>query len=265
MEWRQIPGFSRYSVSNTGLVRRDVRMHKSMPGLVSISTDRRTGYPRCSITRDDGKYISPCVHQLVAAAFIGPRSPEMMVCHNDGNPANNIPGNLRYDTATGNVHDAIRHGTQVRGVKQHLAKLTDAMVAEIKLRFINEPITQVAIAREYGISRSSMSALIKGETWTHIEPAGDITFRQINPPMVGHLGKRKTSTHKGVSFASRTRKWVARGPHINGKPICLGEFKTEDEAVATVAKHLEHAGLARPLPLHRMTASGRKERLWEGS
>jgi len=28
---------------------------------------------------------------------------------------------------------------------------------------------------------------------------------------------------------------------------------------------LEHAGLARPLPLHRMTASGRKERLWDGS
>lgn len=27
---------------------------------------------------------------------------------------------------------------------------------------------------------------------------------------------------------------------------------------------LEHAGLARPLTLHRMTASGRKERLWEG-
>lgn len=26
---------------------------------------------------------------------------------------------------------------------------------------------------------------------------------------------------------------------------------------------LEHAGLARPLHLHRVTASGRKERLWE--
>lgn len=26
---------------------------------------------------------------------------------------------------------------------------------------------------------------------------------------------------------------------------------------------LEHAGLARPIPLHRMTASGRKERFWE--
>lgn len=26
---------------------------------------------------------------------------------------------------------------------------------------------------------------------------------------------------------------------------------------------LEHASLARPLPLHRMTASGRKERFWE--
>lgn len=26
---------------------------------------------------------------------------------------------------------------------------------------------------------------------------------------------------------------------------------------------LEHAGMARPLAIHRMTASGRKERLWE--
>ena len=28
---------------------------------------------------------------------------------------------------------------------------------------------------------------------------------------------------------------------------------------------LEHAGLARPLAIHRMTASGRKERFWETS
>ena len=263
MEWRQIPGFSRYSVSNTGLVRRDVTVHNARPGHSSIHLDPN-GYPRCSLTDDNGRSVSRCVHVLVMLAFIGPRPDGMVTCHSDGNPQNNDIRNLRYDTHAGNVHDAIRHGTQVRGAKQHLAKLTDAMVAEIKLRFINEPITQVAIAREYGISRSSMSALIKGETWTHIEPAGDITFRQINPPMVGHLGKRKTSTHKGVSFASRTRKWVARGPHINGKPICLGEFKTEDEAVATVAKHLEHAGKAQPLPMQRVTASGRHERIWEG-
>ena len=32
-----------------------------------------------------------------------------------------------------------------------------------------------------------------------------------------------------------------------------------------IAKHLEHADLARPLAFHRMTASGRKERLWETS
>lgn len=258
MEWRVIPGYSRYSVSDTGLVRRDVRIHNSMPGLVSMSV-RHGGYWGCALTSDDGSYQNPTVHTLVAAAFLGPRPAGMMVCHNDGNPKHNVVGNLRYDTATGNVHDAIRHGTQARGTRQHLAKLNENKVAEIRRRFIQEPVTQATLADEYGISSSTMLSLIKGETWTHVAPFGDLRDKREHPPLVGFRGHTKTSAVKGVSFASRRNKWVARGPHQNGKPVCLGEYRTELEAIAAVENHL----LAKPTGETAPTASGRTQRIWE--
>jgi hypothetical protein len=52
------------------------------------------------------------VHRLVARAFLGDGEPGEVVCHFDGNPANNRVENLRWDTQRANVQDAIRHGTQ---------------------------------------------------------------------------------------------------------------------------------------------------------
>lgn len=169
MEWRKIPGFGRYSVSDTGLVRRDIRMHKTPAGSVSLSKSH-FGYMKCSLTSDSGEYKTLLVHTLVATAFLGPRPDGLVVCHNDGNPQNNTISNLRYDTHTGNVSDAIRHGTQARGCRQHLAKLDDATVAEARLRFVEGGITVKALAKEYGISNSSMWSALTGKTWAHVSP-----------------------------------------------------------------------------------------------
>ncbi len=50
------------------------------------------------------------VHRLVAEAFHGQIPDGMVVCHNDGDPSNNCPTNLRIDTHSENSKDRVRHG-----------------------------------------------------------------------------------------------------------------------------------------------------------
>ncbi len=50
-------------------------------------------------------------HQLVMRLKEWACPEWMVVCHNDGNPANNHPDNLRYDTLKSNANDMRRHWT----------------------------------------------------------------------------------------------------------------------------------------------------------
>lgn len=50
-------------------------------------------------------------HQLVMLIKEWPCPEWLEVCHNDWNPQNNLPRNLRYDTRKNNVLDAVTHGT----------------------------------------------------------------------------------------------------------------------------------------------------------
>jgi hypothetical protein len=43
----------------------------------------------------------------------------MEACHNDGDPDNNVAGNLRWDTKSANARDRRRHGTDAAARKTH--------------------------------------------------------------------------------------------------------------------------------------------------
>lgn len=64
----------------------------------------------------EGRKISRTAHQLVCAAFNGPRpAPDMHCAHRDGDKSNNTPGNLYWATPQQNADDRERHGTTHRG------------------------------------------------------------------------------------------------------------------------------------------------------
>lgn len=170
IEWRKIPNFSNYSVSNSGLVRRDNKNSTAKPGLCSISTGSR--YDKVSLTRDDGKYCTVNLHSILMAAFVGPLPQGMHVCHCDGNPKNNSLDNLRYDTPKANVHDAIKHGTQVYGEKvaQHI--LSEHDVQEI-LGLLEQGATYVAIAEKFSVTNHCIFRIAAGKTWRHLTGGKD--------------------------------------------------------------------------------------------
>ena len=176
-EWRPAVGFEDYyEVSDQGRVRsraRAVRM-KSKAGVwserpiqsrVIAQQALPAGYLLVHLSVK-GARTSHTVHSLVAAAFIGPRPPKADVAHNDGNPANNVPSNLRYATRTENHADKKRHGTAAVGSKIRQAKLTEEIIPAV--RALKGSITSDVAAFEFGVTRRTIERCWNRQSWAHV-------------------------------------------------------------------------------------------------
>lgn len=116
--WRPVVGFEGlYEVSDQGRVRSLDRVTTGRWGAAAyrgrmLLPDRNNpdGYERVTLQRA-GKRIRRAVHHLVLEAFVGPRPDEAEACHGDGDPANNVASNLRWDTHSANIRDKRAHGT----------------------------------------------------------------------------------------------------------------------------------------------------------
>lgn len=94
--WKDIIGYvGLYIVSNYGRIK-SFKREGNLGGILN-PTKNKDGYFRISLSKNNiiKKYM---IHRLVLESFVGPCPKEMQCCHNDGNPANNFVGNLRWDT-----------------------------------------------------------------------------------------------------------------------------------------------------------------------
>jgi hypothetical protein len=165
-EWRAIPGFDFYEASSLGRVRswyaRRGRWHPGSradaPRILRPGVDREGR--RHLVLRQDGRDRTRRVHQLVAAAFLGPAPwGAPLIRHDNGNPADNRPHNLVYATQIENMGDTGRHGTLQYGEHCSTAKLSKETAAAILM----EPGTHRAIAAKYGITHNHVGKLKRGE------------------------------------------------------------------------------------------------------
>lgn len=173
--WKPIIDYPGYEASSTGRIRSVDRTVITIRGpwryrgkILRQTFNRRLG--RFAISFGD-QTTTMYVHQLVCAAFHGPRpSPSHDVAHYDGNCQNNRPDNLRWATRKENCADTARHGRTHRpqGEVHPRAKLTEGDVRNIRrLRQAGE--TQVYLARAFAISRWQLRKIISGESWGHID------------------------------------------------------------------------------------------------
>lgn len=184
--WLPVVGFEgRYEVSDRGRVRclvinrtggrngsvslRANPQSRPVPRILQLGISSN-GYVSANLTNATvlRKYFH--VHTLVAAAFIGPRPDGKQVAHGDGCKTNNRPENLRYVTAKENAADRERHGRTRRGDKSGRAKLTEAIVREIRARYV--PACRhngaLAMSREFGVCGMVLRRAIHGVTWAHV-------------------------------------------------------------------------------------------------
>lgn len=98
-------------------------------------------------------------------AFRGPRPLGKQIAHEDGYPPNCRLDNLEYKTPKGNAEDARRHGTLTVGERNGGAKLTNAQAREVYERAVAGE-NYGAIAKDFGISRSSVCLIRNGKTYS---------------------------------------------------------------------------------------------------
>lgn len=115
--------------------------------------------------RKNGKGHTKYVHRLVAIAFHGKGYLEgKQVAHNDGNKDNNCADNLRWDTSKGNIRDKRKHGTYLYGEKCHTTSITEDQAIAI----LNDERKYIDIAKDYGVSKSTVGAIKNGVAWKHL-------------------------------------------------------------------------------------------------
>lgn len=87
------------------------------------------------------------------------------VCHTCDNPPCTNPNHLYLGTLLENNDDKKAKGRQARGAVVGSAKLTAEQVAEIRRRYQPRIVSQYALAREFGVSRSAIGFIVNGQRW----------------------------------------------------------------------------------------------------
>ncbi len=184
MEWKPVPDFADYEVSEYGIIRR-VNDHPRCPkkypkGYVIPQWDhkkvfvKKDGSASTFIYKSVSLHIRGIgtkdifVHRVVASSFIGPRpSTKHEVAHGDGDRFNNHYRNLRWATASENQNDRNEHQTSNRGERHGRSKLKPEQVLEIRAKAADGAI-QAALAREYSVDNYCIHAIVHRKTWKHI-------------------------------------------------------------------------------------------------
>ena len=134
-----------------------------------VHRPRAGRYLSVALFDEQGRRSNHMVHRLILEAFVGPCPEGMEACHNDGDPENNRPENLRWDTRAENCRDKIRHGTtpSQAGEANPSAKLTTDDVREIH-RMLAAGRTRASCAARFGVSGSAINAAANGKTWKQV-------------------------------------------------------------------------------------------------
>jgi len=177
-EWRSVPGYPAYEVSDDGRVRRRFAKGRWAAGHVLSPGRAYSGHLFVILTDETGHAKKQFVHRIVAAAFIGPAPFEgAMVLHHDDDPTHNLPSNLYWGDRVENARDAKLNRKRPGEVSQRGARpgeanssavLTEADVIDVR-RYLDLGLCGACIARMFGVRKETIYSIAKGRTWTHLE------------------------------------------------------------------------------------------------
>jgi len=169
--WKAIPEFEMYEVSDQGRVRRWKKIKKEWKDVKSTSY-RNNKYLMFTVSKN-GDFTKLYLHRIIGQLFIPNDNPKEFtdICFTDGVCTNTIASNLYWS------NQKERMGRRKKEGKYHKdgynAKLTEQDVRDIRNKWMNriwEPCeSQAQMAKHYGVHPWSIYACIKRITWKHIQ------------------------------------------------------------------------------------------------
>ena len=153
--WKPIPGFSKYEASNMGNIRKI-----GGKGKLKLSEEAH-GYLKVGIVKDDGTRTVPCVHVLVALAFIPNPNNYPEVNHIDENKRNNRIENLEWCTSEYNRH----YGTGISRAGQHRKRAVVALDEQGNVVKEYSSVTEAAVMA--GVREKSIYEVLNGQNGMH--------------------------------------------------------------------------------------------------
>jgi len=157
-EWRPVQGSRlNYMVSSFGRI-------QNGDGEIIHGKIHHKGYRRVLPNGKHGKVQA--VHQLVAAAFLGPCPDGYEIDHCDTRKTNNWVGNLEYVTHAENIRRSELYGLPAdrRGENNGRAKLTWDDVADIRAAAA-QGVTKAELSRQYEVTDVTIGNIVSGKLW----------------------------------------------------------------------------------------------------
>lgn len=166
-----MPGWEhRYEVNADGVVRSLDMRCGAAHGSIATRKGRvlklipKNGRYLCVTLADKERRVQYLLHDIVAAAFHGPKPPGLVVRHLDDVKANNRATNLCYGTHAENYADTVRNGISRRGESHGMAKLTEEQVRHIRA----SAETPQALAAMFCVVPEHVWAIKKRRVWKHV-------------------------------------------------------------------------------------------------
>ncbi len=126
------------------------------------------GYGKFTATVD-GRHRTVTAHRYAWEQAHGPIPGNKVVRHLKCNQPSCVNvAHMALGTHAENSADMTSQKRQARGERQHLARLTASQVIRIRALWMESEKTQQEIADQFGIAQTSVSKVIKRETWKHI-------------------------------------------------------------------------------------------------
>lgn len=165
-EWRAIPGFSDYAISDSGEFRQIKRsvFHPNTSTL--MTTIDAKGYKRITLVGDDGRDHRVSPHIAVLEAFVALRPDGHDASHLNGDSLDCRLANLAWETPSQNHQRKLAHGTLIHGEKHKCAKLRTEQVKDIRARAARGE-KRIDLARQYGVSNTLVCRIVAGKAWMH--------------------------------------------------------------------------------------------------